>query len=188
MEDYISNNPNVENEMFDRVMEDYMARLLEVEVEIYKSRILRMDTPTQIYFNSSPLKNVFARVMVISRLQGKAVSITQLAHKLLVSRQAISTIVQDCLDKQWIKLVEIRGREKTYYGTSLLIEETNKYVDYVYSLTSKSLFAAHNLVHELQEINPQYTYENRIACANKITDDDSIIQLKANKGAQNVND
>ena len=161
MDDYISNNPNVENEMFDRVMEDYMARLLEVEVEIYKSRILRMDTPTQIYFNSSPLKNVFARVMVISRLQGKAVSITQLAHKLLVSRQAISTIVQDCLDKQWIKLVEIRGREKTYYGTSLLVAETFKYVRFLYKLTDQNLFKAHQLVRELADIQPDYFYEYR---------------------------
>ena len=160
------NNPNVENEMFDRVWEDYMARLLEVEVEIYKSRLLRMDTPTQIYFNSSPLKNVFARVMCVARLQGKARSITQLASILLVSRQAISTIVQDCLDKKWIKLVEIRGREKTYYGTSLLVSETFKYVCFLYNLTDQNLFKAHQLVRELTEINPDYTYENRIACPN----------------------
>lgn len=181
-------NPRVENEMFDRVWEDYMSRLLETEVEIYKSRILRMDTEVQRYFNSSALKNVFARVMCMARLSGKARSITQLASILLVSRQAISTIVQECLDRKWIKLVEVRGREKTYYGTSLLVTETNKYIDYVYNLNDKSLIAAHNLVKELLEINPNYTYENRIACAKKITDDSSIIQLNANKGAQNVND
>ena len=139
------NNPNVENEIFDRVWEDYMARLCEAEIEIYKSRLLRMDTPTQIYFNSSPLKNVFARVMTISRLTGKARSITQLASILLVSRQAISTIVQECLDKHWIKLVEIRGREKTYYGTSLLVAETNKYVKFVYGLTDQNLYLS--LIH-----------------------------------------
>ena len=162
--DDIPNNPNVENEMFDRVMEDYMARLLELEIEIYKSRILRMDTPTQIYFNSSPLKNVFARVMTVARLQGKAISITQLAHKLLVSRQAISTMVQECLDKGWIKLVEIRGREKCYYATSLLVSETFKYVRFVYGLTDSNLYRAHQLVRELSDIHPDYTYENRIAC------------------------
>ena len=157
--DDIPNNPNVENEMFDRVMEDYMARLLELEIEIYKSRILRMDTPTQIYFNSSPLKNVFARVMTVARLQGKAISITQLAHKLLVSRQAISTMVQECLDKGWIKLVEIRGREKCYYATSLLVSETFKYVRFVYGLTDSNLYRAHQLVRELSDIHPDYTYE-----------------------------
>ena len=165
------NNPNIENEMFDRVWEDYKKRLCEVEIEIYKSRILRMDTEAQQYFNSSPLKNVFARVMTISRLTGKARSITQLASILLVSRQAISTIVSECLDKQWIKLVEIRGREKTYYGTSLLVTATNKYVDYVYHLNDKNLNAAHNLVKELLEINPEYTYENRIACPGKFVKD-----------------
>ena len=154
-------NPNVENEMFDRVMEDYMVRLCEVEVDIYKSRILRMDTPTQIYFNSSPLKNVFARVMCVGRLQGKPLSITQLAHKLLVSRQAISTIIQDCLDKSWIKLVEIRGREKTYYATSLLVAETFKYVRFVYGLTDNNLYRAHQLVRELSDIHPEYSYEYR---------------------------
>ena len=157
--DDLPNNPNVENEMFDRVMEDYMARLLEVEIEIYKSRILRMDTEVQQYFNSSPLKNVFARVMTVGRLQGKAVSITQIAYKLLVSRQAISTMVQECLDKGWIKLVEIRGREKCYYGTSLLVEETFKYVKFVYYLNDSNLHKAHQLVRELTDINPDYTYE-----------------------------
>ena len=157
----VMDNSNVENEMFDRVMEDYMARLLEVEVEIYKSRILRMDTPTQIYFNGSPLKNVFARVMTVGRLKGKALSITQLAHKLLVSRQAISTIVQDCLDKEWIKLVEIRGREKCYYGTSLLVAETFKYVRFLYNLTDSNLHRAHSLVRELADIHPDYNYQYR---------------------------
>ena len=152
---------NIENEMFDRVMEDYMARLLDIEIEIYKSRILRMDTVIQRYFNSSPLKNVFARVMTVSRLQGKAISITQLAHKLLVSRQAISTIVQECLSEGWIKLVEIRGREKTYYATSLLVADTFKYVKFVYGLTDSNLYRAHQLVRELSDIHPDYRYEYR---------------------------
>lgn len=153
------NNPNVENEMFDRVWEDYMARLCEVEIEIYKSRILRMDTPTQRYFNSSPLKNVFARVMCVARLQGKPLTITQLAHKLLVSRQAISTMVQECLDKGWIKLVEIRGREKNYYATSLLVSATVTYVQFVYGLSESNLYRAHQLVRELTDIHPDYKYE-----------------------------
>ena len=152
------------NVLFDRVWEDYMARLCEVEIEIYKSRLVRMDTPTQIYFNSSPLKNVFARVMTISRLTGKARSITQLASILLVSRQAISTMVQECLDKGWIKLVEIRGREKCYYARSLLVTETYKYVKFVYELNDTNLHKAHQLVRELKDIHPDYTYENRIAC------------------------
>ena len=45
------------DEMFDHVWEDYMVRLCETEVEIYKSRLLRMDNPAQIYFNSSPLSS-----------------------------------------------------------------------------------------------------------------------------------
>ena len=150
---------SVENAMFDRVMEDYLQRLCEAEVEIYKSRLLRMDTDTQQYFNSSPLKNAFARVMCVARLQGKALSITQLAHKLLVSRQAISTIVQDCIENNWIKLVEIRGREKTYYGTSLLISETCKYSRFFYNLMDQNLFKAHQLVRELSDIHTDYRYE-----------------------------
>ncbi len=149
----------LENAMFDRVMEDYLVTLCESELKIYKSRLLRMDTPTQVYFNSSPLKNAFARVMVISRLQGKPISITQLAHKLLTSRQAIHGIVQDCLENNWIKLVEIRGREKTYSGTSLLISEMCKYSRFFYDLMDKSLFRAHQLVRELSDIHPDYRYE-----------------------------
>lgn len=155
----VEHDTNIENKMFDRVVEDYMARICEVEIEIYKSRVLRMDTPTQVYFNSSPLKNVFARVMTVGRLQGKAISITQLAHKLLVSRQAISTMVQECLSEGWIKLVEIRGREKCYYATSLLVAETYKYVKFVYELNDTNLVNLYHLIRELSDIHPDYTYE-----------------------------
>jgi len=154
-----NNNPRVENEMFDRVMEDYMARLCEQEIAIYKARLSRMDTTQQVYFNSSPLKNVFARVMTIARLQGKARSITQLAQNLLVSRQAISTMIQDCLENDWIKLVEIRGREKYYYGTGTLIKEYFKYVRFIYDLSDKHLYRAHQLVRELTDLHPDYVYE-----------------------------
>ena len=57
--------------------------------------------------------------------------------------------------------MEIRGREKTYYGTSLLVAETFKYVRFLYNLTDQNLFKAHQLVRELTDIQPDYFYEYR---------------------------
>lgn len=138
--------------LFDRVWEEYIVSQMEAEIEIYKTRILRLDTAAQIYFNSSPLKNVFARAMVVARLKNKPLSITQLASQLLVTRQAISTMVQECLDKQWIVLVEIRGREKTYYGSASLVNETNKYVNVIYDLVGTSLYKAYGIVKDLDDL------------------------------------
>ena len=149
------------DEMFDHVWEDYMVRLCVTEVEIYKSRLLRMDNPIQIYFNSSPLKNVFARVMAISRIKKKPQTITKLASQLLVSRQAISTIVRECLEKDWIELVERRGREKTYYATETLVYAVNNYISFVYDLNNRNLYNAHGVVKDLQNLHPEYTFESK---------------------------
>ena len=151
--------------LFDRVWQEYIVRLAETELEIYQARLVRMDTPTQKYFNSSPLKNVFARAMVIARLQNKPRTITQLASQLLVSRQAISSMIQECLELKTIVLVEVRGREKTYYGTSFLINEFNKYVNFIYNLADKDLYKAYGMVKDLDDLRVEsghkYTFKGR---------------------------
>ena len=138
--------------LFDRVWEEYIVSQCDVEVEIYQARLLRMDTPSQRYFNSSPLKNVFARAMVVARLKNKPRTITQLASQLMVTRQAISVMIKECLENKSIVLVEVRGREKTYYGSSFVVNEFNKYMDFIYSLVSTNLYKSYGVVKDLDDL------------------------------------
>ena len=145
--------------LFDRVWEEYIVSQCDVELEIYQARLVRMDTPSQRYFNSSPLKNVFARAMVVARLKNKPRTITQLASQLLVSRQAISVMIKECLEHEKIILVEVRGREKTYYGSASLVTEFNKYMDFIYNLVSTNLYKSYAMVKDLDDLRVQSKHE-----------------------------
>jgi len=144
----------------DLIWEDYMVKLMETELDIYLSRIQRMDTECQQYFNSSPLRNAFARVMNIARLKGQGCNITQLANQLLSSRQAVSTMIQECLERGWIELSIQQGREKNYVGTAELMKHMNHYIEFIYELDSKGLYPSHNLADKIFKLNPDYRYDS----------------------------
>tara|TARA_B100001027_G_scaffold215841_1_gene190676 strand:- start:92 stop:574 length:483 start_codon:yes stop_codon:yes gene_type:complete len=79
------------------------ARLVcEQEIEIYASRRYRQTTKLQRYFNSTPLKNVIGRVLVLNSYDNSFSTITEMADKLGVTRQIVSQIIKDCLQEGWV--------------------------------------------------------------------------------------
>ena len=82
----------------------------EFEIELYTCRKARMDTKIQRYFNSTPLRNVFARLMVACYYENKPRDISYLASKILVTRQAISTLVKECEAEKYIIVRRQSGR------------------------------------------------------------------------------
>ena len=69
-----------------------------------------MDTKIQRYFNSTPLRNVFARLMVACFYENKPRDISYLSSKILVTRQAISTLVKECEAEKYIIVRRQSGR------------------------------------------------------------------------------
>ena len=68
-----------------------------------------MDTKIQRYFNSTPLRNVFARLMVACFYENQPKNISYLASKIIVTRQAISTLVKECEAEKYIIVTRQSG-------------------------------------------------------------------------------
>ena len=94
--------------------------LCEHEISIYQARQTRMSTKLQRYFNSTPLRNVFARMIVYAKCANKHYSIQYIADQLKTTRQSISKIVEECEAEGWIDVirtpnsVDVQASEHTY--------------------------------------------------------------------------
>ena len=83
---------NFENYFFRRTLKS----LCTYELKIYQGRIDRLDTKMQRYFNSTPIRNAFASLMVIGECNNKSYTITEIVNNLRSNRQSISTMVDEC--------------------------------------------------------------------------------------------
>ena len=90
------------------------------ELYIYQARQTRMDTRHQRYFNSTPLRNAFARVVVYATAVNEHYTIQTIASKLYSTRQSISKIVEECDAEGWLNVkrspnsVEIQASKVMY--------------------------------------------------------------------------
>ena len=67
--------------------------LAKIEMEIFKARQTRMLNRTQRYFNSTPLRNAFARWMVNAFYENQFYTITHLVKEMHTNRQTISNMI-----------------------------------------------------------------------------------------------
>ena len=95
----------------------YAAELCRHQVGIHKARQTRMDTDIQRYFNSTPTRNAFARLMSLATYDNTLYTKTNIADELLMSRQAVHVMVEECLDAGWIE----RPNDEGYRATERLV-------------------------------------------------------------------
>ena len=95
----------------------YAAELCRHQVGIHKARQTRMDTDIQRYFNSTPVRNAFARLMSLATYDNTLYTKANIATELLMSRQAVHVMVEECLDAGWIE----RPNSEGYRATERLI-------------------------------------------------------------------
>ena len=81
-----------------KILSDYAVALAKWQVELYRGRNQRKDDAIQRYFNSTPARNTFARMMFLAYQDDKLVyTKTEIARQLFITRQAASQMVDDCL-------------------------------------------------------------------------------------------
>ena len=78
--------------------------LCDLEIKIYQARQDRMQTRIQRYFNSTPLRNVFARVCVYAKCVNQFYTISRIAYELRATRQSVSQIVDECEEEGWLNV------------------------------------------------------------------------------------
>ena len=106
-------------------LQDYLdmemsKTLCELEIQVHQRRMDHLNTKISRYFNSTPIRNVFARYCVYSYIVNNYYSISYVAEELRATRQTISTMVEECHREGWIEvkrmpnLVEFKGNKLMY--------------------------------------------------------------------------
>jgi hypothetical protein len=122
-----SDQPNTTKQIKDHLHREYTIAVLTGEMKIHKARQTRMDHPIQRYFNSSPLRNAFARWMVYGYLVNKPYNITTLCEEMSADRKTISIIIKECEAEGWIQTIKSNGQLFCIASPPLV----NKMEDYI---------------------------------------------------------
>ena len=83
--------------------------LMKMEMDLYSACQTRMLNKIQRYFNSTPLRNGFARWMAYAHYQNKPYTISQLVKEMHTNRQSISKMVSECEIENYI-IVKRKGK------------------------------------------------------------------------------
>ena len=114
------------NDIEQKILSDYALALAKWQVELYRGRNERKDDAIQRYFNSTPARNTFARMMFIAHQDDNSLYTKSLiARELHITRQAASQMVEDCLAEGWI---EANGN--AYKASQTLADKVMNYVEF----------------------------------------------------------
>jgi predicted DNA-binding protein YlxM (UPF0122 family) len=141
-EEYIRATNSAE-QIYEHLKQQYRLRLIKIEMELHKARQTRMDNNVQRYFNSTPIRNAFARWMVYGAYVNKFYSITELVNELHTNRQTISTMIKECEAYKFIIVVRASNTTKCQASPSL-IEKMEDYCDWRRKLGKDTV--AHSLL------------------------------------------
>ena len=124
-----SSATNSAEQIHEYLKQQYRLSLIKIEMELHKARQTRMDNDVQRYFNSTPIRNAFARWMAYGAYVNKFYSISELVNELHTNRQTISTMIKECEAYKFI-IVKRTSNATTCQATPLLIEKMEDYCDW----------------------------------------------------------
>tara|TARA_X000001316_G_C920845_1_gene35073 strand:+ start:941 stop:1468 length:528 start_codon:yes stop_codon:yes gene_type:complete len=140
-------------EQIKKYIDNELVKILcQHELAIYQARQTRMDTKVQRYFNSTPLRNVFCRMIVYARCVNQHYNIQYIADQLNTTRQSISKIVDECEAERWINVIRtpnnvvVQANDVTYEGMLDYLEKRKKILPKQMRRTWNELLYLENLV------------------------------------------
>ena len=110
--------------------------LIKIEMNLYSARQTRMLNRVQRYFNSTPLRNAFARWMAAAYYDNEFYTISRIAKEMKTNRQTISKIVSECEKENYI-IVKRIGKTVESKASPLLMEKINDYCNWRQKLTKE---------------------------------------------------
>ena len=122
---------------------EYRKCVIKIEMEIFKARQTRMLNKTQRYFNSTPLRNAFARWMVNAFYENQFYTISSLVKEMHTNRQTISQMISECEEDRYITVLR-KGKTVSCQATMLLVENMNDYCKWRKDITELTLGKAYN--------------------------------------------
>lgn len=111
----------------------YAKQLFIREVTVFKYRQTRMNTKIQRYFNSTPTKNVLARILCLATYVNQPYTKTEIADQIGVSRQAVHDLIEECVAEGWAEV-----SDKHYKASPVLVEAGENYVEFNFNTVKDS--------------------------------------------------
>ena len=118
---------------------EYRKSLLKVDMEIFQARQTRMKSKIQRYFNSTTIRNAFARWMVYAYNQNQFYTISQLVNEMSTNRQTVSLMVNECEIENYI-IVQRKGKTVACQSSLILVEAMNEYSEWKKKLIEKTIY------------------------------------------------
>ena len=125
--------------VLDELELEYRKSLIKVDIEVFQARQTRMKSKIQRYFNSTPLRNAFARWMVYAYYQNQFYTISQLVNEMSTNRQTVSLMVNECEVENYI-IVQRKGKTVACQSSLMLIEAMNEYSEWRKNLIEKTIY------------------------------------------------
>ena len=118
---------------------EYRKSLIKVDMEIFQARQTRMKSKIQRYFNSTPLRNAFARWMVYAYYENQFYTISQLVNEMSTNRQTVSLMVNECEIENYI-IVQRKGKTVACQSSLMLVKAMDEYSEWRKNLIEKTIY------------------------------------------------
>ena len=128
-------------DLYEKKYIEYALAILDIEIELHKSRSLMLNGKISNYFNSSQNRNTFARIMSKAYITNKPYTITEICELLNANRSSVSIMVDECEQEGWITVLRDKNKAMCM-GTEELYKAMMKYVSWRKE-NSKSIIGDH---------------------------------------------
>ena len=142
---------NSSDDIHNHLLLEYRKCVMKIEMEIFKARQTRMLNKIQRYFNSTPLRNAFARWMVNAFYENRFYTITYLVNEMHTNRQTISTMVNECEKEGYVTVVR-HGKTVSCQANQALIEKMNDYCEWRKEITKLTVGKAYNNLVQFEKL------------------------------------
>ena len=134
----MNNVKNSSEEIYKHLSIEFNKKLMKIEMNLYAARQTRMLNKIQRYFNSTPLRNGFARWMAYAFYENEFYTISQLVKEMHTNRQSISKMVSECEIENYI-IVNRKGKTVACQASRLLIDKVDDYCNWRKELTKETI-------------------------------------------------
>ncbi len=125
--------------IINQALHEFSFHLAKTEIEIFKERKRwRSDCALTNYFQSTPEKAVFSRVMYIAAVVKQGYTVGEMAKELSISRQTISNLCKETVSAGWV-ICEKKDKRQYYQASDELCALVVGYADYSSDMFQKTM-------------------------------------------------
>ena len=132
---------NSVNDIHQSLLMDYNMKVLEIEMTLHQARQTRMINNVQRYFNSTPIRNAFARWMTYATYTSRFYTISELVKEMHSNRQTISTMINECEAEGFI-VVKRQGSTVSCQASPILVDKMEDYCEWRKSVAKSTIGTA----------------------------------------------